>query len=57
MLCAPRGDEYFIGAIGNDLIDIHVGLRSGPGLPDPQGKFGIEKPGFDFAGGGADRST
>jgi hypothetical protein len=43
-------------AIGNDLIDVHVGLRSGACLPNPQRKFSIETPGFDFAGGG-DRGT
>ena len=44
MFCAPRGAEYFIGAIGNDFIDIHVGLGTGPCLPDRQGKFAIETP-------------
>lgn len=41
----------FNGAVGDDLIGIHVGLGAAPGLPDAERKMVIEFSGDDFVGG------
>ncbi len=55
MFRAARRAEQFIGAIGDDLIEVHVGLRAGPCLPNEQGKLGVEAAAFDFARRRGDR--
>ena len=40
----------FNSAIGNDLVDIHVGLRAAAGLPDAQRKLVVELAGDDLVG-------
>ena len=41
----------FDGAIGDDFVGVHVGLRAAAGLPDAQGEMGVEFAGDDFVGG------
>ena len=36
LLAAALSRQDFIGAPGDDLVGVHVGLRSGAGLPDHQ---------------------
>ena len=43
--------RQFDGAVGDDFIDVHVGLRAAAGLPDAQGKLVVEFAGDDFVGG------
>src|SRR6266851_4123387 len=45
----PAGD--FDGAIGDDLVDVHVGLRAAAGLPDAQREVLVEFSGDDFISG------
>lgn len=41
----------FVGPVGDDLVDVHVGLGAVPGNKNPQGKI-VVKPSFqDFLGG------
>ncbi len=39
------------GAVGDDFIDVHVGLGAAAGLPDTQGKLVVELAGDDFVRG------
>ena len=41
----------FDGAVGDDLVDVHVGLRAAAGLPDAQRELVGEFAGDDFVGG------
>ena len=41
----------FDGAIGDDFVDVHVGLRAAAGLPDAQREMLVELSGDDFVGG------
>ena len=41
----------FDGAIGDDFVGVHVGLRAAAGLPDAQGEVIVEFAGDDFVGG------
>src|SRR5258705_8575957 len=42
LLGAELAAEQFAGAIGDHLVEIHVGLRAGSGLPDDKGKMIVE---------------
>lgn len=44
-----RCAEYFIRAVGDDLIGVHVGLRAGSGLPDDEWKMICQFSRGDFA--------
>ena len=39
------------GAIGDDFVGVHVGLRAAAGLPDAQREMVVELAGDDFVGG------
>ena len=39
------------GAVGDDFVDVHVGLRAAAGLPDAQRKMIVKLAGNDFVGG------
>src|SRR6266851_2960290 len=41
----------FDGAIGNDFVDVHVGLRATAGLPDAKREVLVKLSGDDFIGG------
>ena len=41
----------FNGAVGDDFVDVHVGLGAAPGLPDAQRKLVIELAGDNLVGG------
>src|SRR5271169_1240329 len=41
----------FDGTVGDDLIHVHVGLRTASGLPDAQWELVIQLAGDDFVGG------
>ncbi len=43
--------RQFDGAVGDDLVDVHVGLRATAGLPDAQRELFVEFAGYDFVGG------
>ena len=43
------------GAVGDDFVDIHVGLRSAAGLPDAQGKLVVEFACNNFVGSSNDQ--
>src|SRR6202451_290288 len=45
----------FDGAIGDDFVDIHVGLRAAAGLPDAQREMLVKLSGDDFVGGLRDK--
>src|SRR5216684_5025212 len=45
--CATR---QFDGAVGDYLVDVHVGLRTAAGLPDAQGELVVELAGDDLVG-------
>ncbi len=40
----------FDSAVGDDLVDVHVGLRATAGLPDAQRKLIVEFAGDDLVG-------
>ena len=52
---AARRAERFIGAIGDHLVDVHVRLRAGAGLPDDERKMLVELAVDHLARGGDDR--
>ena len=39
---AQRRAQKFIGAVGNNLVGVHIGLRAGTGLPDNQREMGVQ---------------
>ena len=43
-----------MAAVGNDLVDVHVGLRAAAGLPDAQREMLVEPAGNHFVGRGDD---
>ena len=47
----------FDGAVGDDLIGIHVRLGAGAGLPDAEGKMGVQGAGDDFISGRGDHGA
>ena len=51
---AARPAEDLGRAIGEHLVDVHVGLRARSRLPDGERKFAGEPPGEPFVGGGDD---
>ena len=46
--------EELDGAVGDDFVGVHVGLRSGAGLPDYEGEVVDQVEGGDFGGGALD---
>ena len=42
---------HFDGAVGDDLVGVHVALRAGAGLPDAEREMVVELAGDDFVGG------
>ena len=54
LLAAHLAAGDFDGAIGDHLVDVHVGLRAAAGLPDAQRKMIVELAGDDFVGGAGD---
>ncbi|MHC2439591.1 hypothetical protein ACVMB0_006966 [Bradyrhizobium sp. USDA 4451] len=42
LLGAELAAEHLVGAVGDHLVDVHVGLRAGAGLPDDQRKMIVE---------------
>ena len=51
LLAAHLAAGDFDGAIGDDFVDVHVGLRAAAGLPDAQREMIVELAGDDFVGG------
>jgi hypothetical protein len=47
-LVAALATENFVGAVGDDLVGVHVGLRAGAGLPHHQRKIIVEFTVDDF---------
>ena len=47
-LHAPHPTQQLTGPIGQDLIDIHIGLGAGARLPDYQRKLALVAPGKHF---------
>ena len=39
---AELAAEHFVGAVGDHLVDVHVGLGAGAGLPDHQREVIVE---------------
>ena len=50
-----RAAQKLAGAVGQHLVDVHVGLGARAGLPDHQGKFAVVPPCQHFVGSGHDR--
>src|SRR5882672_961297 len=50
LLRSQHAARQFDGAVGDDLVDVHVGLRTAAGLPDTQGKLLVEFAGDDLVG-------
>ena len=42
LLGAELAAEQFVGAVGDHLVEVHVGLRAGAGLPDHQREMIVE---------------
>ena len=42
LLGAELAAQHFVGPIGDHLVEVHVGLGAGPGLPDHQRKMPVE---------------
>jgi len=51
LLAAHDAAADFNGAIGDDFVDIHVGLRAAAGLPNAQREMLVEFSSDDFIGG------
>src|SRR5277367_4147426 len=51
LFCAQRAAGDFDGAVGDDFVDVHVGLRAAAGLPDAEGEVVVELAADDFVGG------
>ena len=49
-LRAQLAARHFDGAVGDDLVDVHVGLGAAAGLPDAQRELVVELAGDDFVG-------
>src|SRR5260370_40539789 len=50
-LAAHFAAGNFDGAVGDDFVDVHVGLRAAAGLPDAKREVLVEFSGDDFVGG------
>src|SRR5260370_41607299 len=50
-LAAHFAASNFDGAVGDDFVDVHVGLRAAAGMPDAQREVLVELSGDDFVGG------
>ena len=50
---APRAGEL-VGAVGDDLVGVHVALRAAAGLEDDQRELGVERAVHDLGGGARD---
>ena len=48
ILGAELAGEQFVGAVGDHLVDVHVGLRAGAGLPNHQRELIVELAVDDF---------
>ena len=46
--------QQLIGAVGNDLVDIHIRLRAAAGLPDGKREVAVERTVEDLVAGGLD---
>src|SRR5450432_3021451 len=55
-LGAEFAAEQFVGAIGDHLVDVHVGLGAGAGLPDHEREVIVELAVDDLLRGGLDRA-
>ncbi len=55
LLRAANATQQFTRAIPDHLVQIHVGLGAGAGLPDDQREMPVELPLDDFIGSGRDR--
>ena len=53
LLGAELAAEQFVGAVGDHLVEVHVGLGAGAGLPDHQREMIVELA-LDHLAGGAD---
>jgi hypothetical protein len=51
LLAAPLAGQDLVGARGDHLIGIHIGLCAGPGLPDNERKLIVMRAGSDFPRG------
>ncbi len=54
-LAAHDAAGNFDGAIGDDFVDVHVGLRAAAGLPDAKREVLVELSGDDFISGQRDQ--
>ena len=50
----PGAAEQFAGPVCQHLVEVHVGLGAGAGLPHHQGKLGVVQAAQDFVGSGHD---
>lgn len=50
-----RLPQQRIGAVGDDLIDVHIRLRAAAGLPDGEREVAVERAVKDLVAGGLDR--
>ena len=48
--------QQLIGAVGNDLVDIHIRLRAAAGLPDGEREVAVERAVKDLVAGSLDRA-
>ncbi len=53
-LPAARAGQHLVGAPGNDLVDVHVGLGAAAGLPDNERELLVELAGGDLGRSGLD---
>ena len=56
MVIRVEGNALFPGQVSDDLVDIHVGLGAGAGLPDNKRKLLIPLSGANFFAGGRNGS-
>lgn len=47
--------QQLIGAVGDDLVDVHIRLRAAAGLPDGEREVAVERAVKDLVAGGLDR--
>jgi hypothetical protein len=57
LLGAHVAAQHLDGAVGDDLVGVHVGLGAGTGLPDDQREVFVELAGCDLGGGLLDGLT
>ena len=55
VLGAQGAAGFFDGAVADHLVDVHVGLGAGAGLPDDEREVIVELAGDDFIAGGDDQ--